>query len=84
MKVVFEQYIKFLICGIIATVVNLSVLYILTEFFDVWYIFSAVIGVLAGSTSNFKINRDWTFKQKRPKRGKDKTCFFDECGRPLW
>jgi putative flippase GtrA len=39
-----------------------GVMLLLTEFFNVYYVLSIVIGGLIGAVVNFSINRYWTFK----------------------
>ena len=59
-----KQFIKFSIVGVANTIVNLVVLYILTEFFGIYYIFSAVFAFLIAVTNSFLINKVWTFNEK--------------------
>ena len=58
-----KQFIKFAIVGVINTLINLCVLYILTDFFNVYYIFSAVIAFIVAVTNSFILNKIWTFKE---------------------
>jgi len=51
--------------GITAVVINWLLLIILTEFFGLYYLISNLIGISAGTLSNFVINDLWTFKEKR-------------------
>jgi len=63
------QFFKFCIVGTIGTLVSLSVLYGLTEFLGFYYLVSAVFAFVISLTSNFVLNKFWTFKG----RSKDKT-----------
>ena len=56
------RYSKFFIISTIAAVVNLSLLYAITEFFGVWYIFSQLIATFFSLIVNFVGNKFWTFK----------------------
>jgi len=60
----FYEFIKFSIVGIVNTFVNLLVLFILTEFFGVYYLISAVFAFLAAVTNSFILNKIWTFNYK--------------------
>lgn len=51
--------------GMTAVVINWLLLIILTEFFGLYYLISNLIGISAGTLSNFVINDLWTFKEKR-------------------
>jgi len=58
------QFIKFAIAGAIFAVINILILYILTDFLGIYYILSAIIAFFLGSTGNFLLNKAWTFKEK--------------------
>jgi putative flippase GtrA len=49
------------IAGLIATSVDFGILILLTEVFDLWYVFSTAIGALLGATTNFFISSYWAF-----------------------
>ncbi len=57
--------IKFLISGGTATATILLVLYILTEWFGMWYLFSAGIAFVAGTFVSFTLQKFWTFTDRR-------------------
>ncbi|HLD98447.1 MAG TPA: GtrA family protein [Candidatus Nanoarchaeia archaeon] len=57
------KYIKFLCISIIALLINLILLYILVEFFTVWYIYAQIVGVLFNFVINYLGNKLWTFKK---------------------
>ena len=59
-----KQLIKFAFVGFIGTIVNLSILYTLTEFFHVYYIFSEIIAFFFSVINNYILNKIWTFKEK--------------------
>ena len=58
------QFTKFAIAGIIFAVVNVLILYILTDFLGIYYILSSIIAFAIGSTGNFLLNKKWTFKER--------------------
>ncbi|MEK6860293.1 MAG: GtrA family protein [Nanoarchaeota archaeon] len=57
------QFLKFIIIGIINTLVNLSVFYILTDVIGVYYMVSAVIAFMFAVTNSFILNKTWTFEE---------------------
>jgi len=59
-----KQLFKFAFVGAIGTIVNLSILYILTEFFHVYYILSEMIAFSAASLNNYILDKIWTFKEE--------------------
>ena len=58
-----RELIKFAIVGVVNTAIHLSVLYVLTEFFMVWYILSSLLAFLVAVTNSFIMNTLWTFKK---------------------
>ena len=59
---------KFCIVGASGALVNLMVLYVLTEFLSIWYIVSAALAFCAAVTSNYVLNETWTFHVAHSKR----------------
>lgn len=62
-EVVYE-FIKFAIVGLLGTLINLVILYYFTEYFKIYYLHSAIIAFFVAASSNFALNRIWTFKNK--------------------
>lgn len=56
------QYIKFWLASLLGIVIQLSFLYFLVEYFELWYISSALIAILIASFSNFLLSKFWVFK----------------------
>ncbi len=54
--------IRFIIAGGTGTVFNLCVLYVLTDFFGVWYLASTTISFLVGSVFSFTLQKFLTFR----------------------
>ena len=63
-KPFIKQLIKFACVGAIGTIVNLSILYILTEFFFIYYIISEIFAFIASTINNYILDKFWTFKEK--------------------
>ncbi|PIN90615.1 GtrA family protein [Candidatus Pacearchaeota archaeon CG10_big_fil_rev_8_21_14_0_10_32_14] len=57
-----KRYTKFIVVSIIALIINLSLLYFLTEFFRIWYILSQVIAIAISLWINFVGNKYWTYR----------------------
>lgn len=62
-KSVVVEFFKFAVVGLAGTVVNLSVLYLLTEYVGMYYLVSAMFAFLVAVTSNFILNKLWTFRE---------------------
>jgi len=58
----FRRIFKSAIVGGIGAVINLTIQYFLTEYFGLWYIYSAIIGFLFSLINNYFLNYYWTFK----------------------
>ena len=57
-----KQAVKYYIVGGTGVLVNLGILYELTDFVGFWYMASQVIAISISITTNFFFNRFWTFK----------------------
>jgi dolichol-phosphate mannosyltransferase len=62
-KRTMKQYPKFFICGVLGAIINLIILYVLTEYFGIYYLISALIAFIVSSSLNFVLNKTWTFKE---------------------
>lgn len=60
----FRQFLKFGIVGVVNTIINMVVLFFLTEIIGIYYMFSAVFAFLVAVTHSFVLNKVWTFKEK--------------------
>ena len=65
-KPIHLQFGKFIIVGVINTVINYGVFIVLFLVFNLVYFLAGVIGFLSGGVSGFVLNRLWTFKSKVP------------------
>lgn len=63
-KNVILEFFKFSLVGGIGTLVNIAILYLLTEKAGVYYIISAIFSFIVAMTNNFILNKIWTFKEK--------------------
>ncbi|MFP4523491.1 MAG: glycosyltransferase [Candidatus Nanoarchaeia archaeon] len=60
----FPRLCKFNLVSIFALFINMSVLYILVEFFGMWYILANFVGIACALIINFIGNDRWTFNEK--------------------
>jgi putative flippase GtrA len=58
-----KEFIRFAIVGIANTLIHLTVLFILVNYFSVWYILSSFLAFLVAVTNSFILNTLWTFKK---------------------
>ncbi len=64
-KDVLNRAIKFNIVGIGGLLINMAILFLLTESFGIYYLISEMFGIGAAVLWNFTINTWWTWKVKR-------------------
>jgi dolichol-phosphate mannosyltransferase len=60
---VAKEFFKFAFVGGIGTLVNIAILYLLTEKVGIYYLVSAIFSFVVAMTSNFFLNKIWTFKE---------------------
>src|SRR3989338_2482335 len=59
-----DEFVKFGLVGTFGAIINLSILYSFTEFLGIYYVISAIFAFAVAVTSNFFLNKIWTFKEK--------------------
>ncbi len=59
-----QTFIRYNISSVIATLIDFLVLVILTEYFAVWYLISAITGAVSGGVTSFLLGRNWAFNNK--------------------
>lgn len=55
------QFIKYCTVGTIAAAVDFLMLYVFTEFFGIYYLISNFLSFIFSATTNFLLNKYWTF-----------------------
>jgi len=60
-----KHAVKYYAVGTSGVLVNLGLLYFLTEFLGLWYFLSYVIAISVSITSNFTLNKFWTFNDSK-------------------
>lgn len=71
-----KRVLKFLTVGISGTFVNTGVLFLLTEYAGLYYIFSSLIAIETSIVTNFLLNDVWTFSEKHNKISKKHMRFL--------
>lgn len=59
---ILNEFLRYVIVGGTAFIIDFSTLYILTEFLHLHYLFSAVIGFIVGTIVNYNMSKKWAFK----------------------
>ena len=58
----FKRFLKYAVVGLQISVLYWGVMYCLTEYLHIWYMFSAVITTVSTSLFGFVMNTIWTWK----------------------
>ena len=56
--------IGYVICAGVATLVDMGLLYLLTEYMELWYLYSAAVSYIAGMVINFTLNKTYNFRNR--------------------
>jgi putative flippase GtrA len=56
------RVVRFLISGGTSATTNLSVLFVLTHFFGVWYLYSSIAAMSVATVTSFVLQKLWTFQ----------------------
>jgi len=64
-----DQWARFLGASLVGLGGNLAVLYALTGWFGLWYLFGQLAGIAAGTLLNFQLSRSWVFRSEKPAPG---------------
>jgi dolichol-phosphate mannosyltransferase len=60
-----KLYVKFFITGAVCSVLDISLVYILTDVIGVWYLFSVIFVYIFSFFTSFYLQKYWTFKDGR-------------------
>jgi len=60
-----SQFIRYAISGGIAFILDFTILYILTDFFQIYYLMSAGIAFIAGVLTTYIFSITWVFDKRR-------------------
>lgn len=61
---IFIQFFRYFFVGGFVTLLDMGVLYVLTEFFNVYYLISAGFAFCVGIAVNYVVSISWVFKSK--------------------
>ena len=75
MKKLINQILKFGIVGVIATIIDFSVLYLLTEFIHIHYLVSSIISFTVSVIFNYILSIKWVFEVNHKQTKKDFILF---------
>ena len=59
-----RQTFKYYLVGACGVLVNLGLLYFLTDIIGAWYVFSQAIAIGVSMTSNFTLHKFWTYRNE--------------------
>ena len=61
----FKQLARYVISGGTAATVNLALLYVLTDYLAIWYLFSTMLAYVVSFFVSFFLQKFWTFRDSR-------------------
>ena len=61
----YKRFLKFCVVGVSGVLVNEGLLWLLTDGFGLFYLYSAIVSIEASIISNFTLNNIWTFRDRR-------------------
>ena len=59
-----KQFIKFSFVGMLNTLIDFGIYYLLTRYAGLYYIYANIISVFIAITNSYLLNRSWTFQSK--------------------
>ena len=57
-----EKIVGFFLIGLFSTLIDVGLLYFFTEYFGIWYIYSATVSYTCGMVANFLLNKYLNFR----------------------
>lgn len=76
MNKLVKQIIKFGIVGASAFLIDYSILYILTEFFGIYYLYSSIISFIVSVIFNYILSIKWVFDVSKKQTIKEFSTFI--------
>ena len=71
-----SQFIRYLFAGGSAFIVDFGALYILTEFFGIYYLVSGILSFILGILTNYIISIKWVFSKRKYNKTKERSYFL--------
>lgn len=75
MKKLFNQILKFGIVGVLAFIIDYSLLYILTEFCGIYYLYSSIVSFIVSLIFNYIASIKWVFDVNKKQTVKEIIIF---------
>ncbi|HOD89797.1 MAG TPA: GtrA family protein, partial [archaeon] len=69
------MFLKYVFASLIATIVDVSILYLFTDFLGIYYLVSAAISYICGLVVGYILQRKYTFQSKNKKITKQFSLF---------
>jgi putative flippase GtrA len=75
-SIIFRQFVKFCLVGIINTAIDYLVYFGLTRGLDLYFLYANIIAILVAMTFSFIFNKYWTFRDYQKNIKKQYSKFF--------
>jgi len=79
-SILLSQFIKYFFVGGFAFIIDISILYLLTQFLSIHYLISAIFGFIAGLIVNYLLSINWVFDTRNVKNQKIEFSIFTLIG----
>src|SRR3989344_2436331 len=63
------RFIRYIISGSSAAIINVGILYVLTDIWKMWYLYGATIAFIAGVVVSFTMQKYFTFRDNKTHNG---------------
>lgn len=70
-----KTFIKYMALGIVGTIIDFGLLYVLTEYLGIFYLVSGIVSMGFGLTVNYFLNKKYTFKYSPKSKSKGITIY---------
>ncbi len=60
-----QQFLRFIFIGVLSTIVNYAIFYLLYKFCSIGYILASALGFIVGVLAGYSLNKSWTFNIKK-------------------
>lgn len=62
-EIIAERFCKYTFVGFLGFILNVNLLYLITEYFNLYYLFSAVFSFLSANLVTFSLDKTWAFDE---------------------
>ena len=72
----WQQFFRFCVVGTLGAIIDIGGLYVLVEFFGIYYLLAAAISFIFAVINSYFLNKYWTFQNKNNQHAKQFIIFL--------